>query len=83
MTIKDIIADYLRRKGYDGLCNAGLECGCTLDDFMPCSGDYGLGCEPGMRRAPRADLDEDTSAEFVVVPGEPRTPAVSPAAKEA
>ena len=43
MTIRELIAKYLRDNGYDGL--AGDECGCGLDDLMPC--DNPLECVPG------------------------------------
>jgi hypothetical protein len=36
MTCKDIIEKYLIDNGFDGLC--GDECGCSMDDFMPCEG---------------------------------------------
>lgn len=38
-TIRDIVTDWLRTHGYDGLCRDlgdGEECGCSLDDFAPC-----------------------------------------------
>lgn len=38
VAIEDIIKNWLKENGYDGLCNCELECGCLLTDFMPC--DY-------------------------------------------
>lgn len=35
-TVKEIVVDYLRKNGYDGLC--GDSCGCGIDDLFPC--DY-------------------------------------------
>jgi hypothetical protein len=50
MTIKEIVIEYLKAKGFDGLCNIEIECGCLLEDgLMPCddpSADY---CGPGYR----------------------------------
>jgi len=43
-TCKDIITEYLKTNGYDGLFND--ECACGLDDLMPCDGGYG-DCVPG------------------------------------
>ena len=36
--------EWLTRHGYDGLC--GYECGCALDDLMPC-GEPDNDCKPG------------------------------------
>ena len=36
-TVREIVREYLVANGYDGLCND--ECGCDLDDFMPCDPD--------------------------------------------
>ena len=36
--MREIVMSFLRRHGYDGLCNPDIECGCILGDFMPC--DY-------------------------------------------
>ncbi|WP_417003698.1 hypothetical protein [Adlercreutzia sp.] len=34
--VREIVAQWLRENHYDGLCNAEGECGCGLDDLMPC-----------------------------------------------
>lgn len=44
-TIKDILLDWLKMKGYDGLYGEG--CGCFLDDLMPCGEPYE--CRPGFK----------------------------------
>jgi len=33
--VETIVEEWLRANGYDGLCIPG-ECGCSVDDFMPC-----------------------------------------------
>lgn len=52
MTVREIVRDYLKANGYDGLFSPG-ECGCTLDDLAPCEGGWvgnGIGdCEAGYR----------------------------------
>ena len=35
MTVKELVKEHLEKNGYDGLCRD--DCGCGLDDFMPCS----------------------------------------------
>jgi len=48
MTVKEIIFDWLKNHGYDGLYEEKGCCGCCLADFMPCDEDGGiLDCEPG------------------------------------
>ncbi len=37
MTVKEIVAKWLKENGYDGLCDYGEGCVCYLNDFMPCS----------------------------------------------
>lgn len=48
MTVKEIMRDWLKAHGYDGLCNPGY-CGCDLDDLMFwCSGSVAT-CEPAYK----------------------------------
>jgi hypothetical protein len=52
MTLKEIVEQYLRQNGFDGLYTD--ECGCLLDDLFPCSapavdcqaGYKTMGCSP-------------------------------------
>ena len=46
MNCREIVAAYLRGHGYEGL--AGEECGCVLDDLMPCEGGW-RDCVPARR----------------------------------
>jgi len=53
-TVRAIVAEYLKAHGYDGLYDAGGECGCENDDLMPCCGAWGgsgnvPACQPGYR----------------------------------
>jgi hypothetical protein len=43
-TLPVIVGQWLVERGYDGLCLPLVECGCGLDDFMPC-GEPGTSCE--------------------------------------
>ena len=36
MKVIDIVREWLAEEGYTGLCNPDAECGCTLNDFVPC-----------------------------------------------
>lgn len=44
ITIKEIVRQWLEANGYDGLCESEVECGCPLDDFMPCDEPHLKGC---------------------------------------
>lgn len=35
-SLREMAAQWLRENHYDGLCNPDGECGCGLDDLMPC-----------------------------------------------
>ncbi|MFA4972485.1 MAG: hypothetical protein WC683_07710 [bacterium] len=48
MTAKTILAQWLRDHGYDGLCYADCECGCGVDDLMPC-GETCEQCTPAFK----------------------------------
>lgn len=51
MTGREIIAEYLKKNGFDGLFNADADCGCSLTDpeadFMACGGEGCHECSPG------------------------------------
>ena len=34
--VKEIVRSWLTQNGYEGLSNGYIECGCTLDNLMPC-----------------------------------------------
>ena len=46
MTVERIIRFFLILHGYDGLCYD--DCGCSVDDLMPCKSYSGL-CRPAYR----------------------------------
>lgn len=46
LVLKEIVEQYLKMNGYDGLFNVWLECACKLDDLMPC-GDPDFDCTAG------------------------------------
>ena len=46
MNAEEIIIEYLKKNGFDGLWVD--ECGCEIDDLMPC-GSYSGYCKPGKK----------------------------------
>ena len=40
MITKMIIAEWLSLNGFSGLFNEDGECGCPIDDLMPCGEDF-------------------------------------------
>jgi len=57
MTVKEIVKEHLEANGYDGLCRD--DCGCGLDDFMPCASFALEGvptcCTPAYKHKCKAD----------------------------
>ena len=70
-TVKEILMDYLKAIGTDGL--AGDECGCGLDDFMPCYAGCG-DCVPARKEI--APADHEFAGEETYVPMEPPADSV-------
>ena len=64
MNIKEIVEKYLRENGFDGLVSEDYECGCELDDLMPCS-EFNSDCQPGYKYKPDPD-GEYAEAEWVI-----------------
>ena len=59
MNVKEIVTEYLKDNGFDGLVD-DEECGCDLKDLMPCEGTIGActRCVPGYRgHDPTGDAD--------------------------
>ena len=48
MTVREIVIDWLKAHGCDGLCHCDSECGCRLDDFTPCF-EPGFDCVAGVK----------------------------------
>lgn len=50
MNTKEIVKEYLKNNGYDGLINENGDCGCLIDDLVPCmDGDGFDNCIPGYK----------------------------------
>lgn len=56
MNVRKIVEEYLREHGFDGLYYPG-ECGCDLENLMPCMEFGAMGCVPGY-------YCEPTSSEY-------------------
>jgi hypothetical protein len=65
--VKEIVKKYLEDNGYGGLCNCEGDCGCTLDDLMPCYAEGVEHCQAGYRvllTAENIGQYEDCEAEI-------------------
>ena len=56
MTMREVVQQYLRAQGYDGLYNDDVGCACLPDDLAPCESDC-LDCKPGYRHAGDCEFD--------------------------
>ena len=55
MRVIEIVKAHLVENGFGGLVADGAECGCEIDDLVPCGCDCGQ-CYPGYKHAdPRPD----------------------------
>ena len=45
----DMVKQWLRDEGYDGIYNPDGDCGCALEDFMPCIDEIHE-CKPGYKK---------------------------------
>ncbi len=78
MNAREIVSVWLRKHGYDGLCNSDAECGCSADDLAPC-GEIQTTCEPAFlctlpadRRCEGCTRDPEAGRWFC-----PRNPATA------
>ncbi len=47
MNVHDIVKQYLKDNGFDGLCTE--DCGCLIDDLFPCCQEGLVDCVPGYK----------------------------------
>ena len=68
-TVFDVVHSYIQnnRYKYDGLVNDALECGCDIDDLMPCSDQDIARCELGYKCN---CTDKGEEWNYVIKPGE-------------
>jgi hypothetical protein len=48
ITVRDIVIEYLQKNNYEGIYNEEIECGCFIDDLVPCGGSC-CECSPGVK----------------------------------
>jgi hypothetical protein len=67
MLVKEIVANWLKRNGYDGLyCD---DCGCFVDGLAPCSSEVFLSCQAGVCK----EVDPGDGCGFCIGPKEATT----------
>lgn len=64
MELFDITKKWLEENGYDGLSLLEEDCGCALEDFMPCC-EPSPRCEAGYCR----EAPEGSSVDYFIYPG--------------
>ena len=64
MELSEIVKIWLQENGYDGLCNPDIECGCAIEDLMPC-GEPGIRCEAGHRKK----ASPGSGVDYLIYPG--------------
>jgi len=62
--LRAILKEYLEKNEYEGLVNVDLECGCSLEDLMPCDAPC-VNCEAGHKER----QEENAEFDWVIVPG--------------
>ena len=67
--VKQIVKEYLKENGYDGL--AGDECGCGIENLFPCDCVTET-CVAAHRRELSRDKYTPTNSKFYMVPGRKR-----------
>jgi len=67
MKLEEIIKAWLKENGYDGLCNTDIECGCAVEDFMPC-GEPSIYCEAGHQEP----APEGSGVDYFIYTGKAR-----------
>lgn len=50
--VREIVTAWLKTNGYDGLCNVDFECGCRIEDLMPCDEPDPVNCVAACLQTP-------------------------------
>ena len=68
ITVKQIVEEYLKKNGFDGLFNDVGDCACCLDDLCTCNNEGIENCKCGYKRAydPDKDNDDLEESEWVI-----------------
>ena len=48
MTVTEIVKNFLKENGFDGLVNINEDCGCVIDNLAPCLNDISQ-CDAGYK----------------------------------
>ena len=65
--VREITKEYLEENGYDGLF--GSDCGCSIDDLMPCCSESIMNCEAGYKvKCDPETCEADGDCEFHIGP---------------
>ena len=64
--VNEIIEQYLKKNGYNGLCEIDVGCACELSDLFPCNEDF-QSCVPGYKIP-----DPTGEADFLITKRKPR-----------
>ncbi len=57
-SVIEIVKDWLKEHGFDGLYNVDSQCGCAVDDFVLCGQIY-LDCQAGYKAKMGSDSEDD------------------------
>jgi hypothetical protein len=69
MTVNEIVQEYLKSNGYDGLYNE--DCGCKIDDLCPCGIEGVWDCKAGyVRKCDPGTCPADGDCEWHIGPKE-------------
>jgi len=63
-TLKELVAEALMARGFDGLYHEDGECGCRLEDLMPCSPEFICDCSAGYLGPLPADLEPHSDPAY-------------------
>ena len=66
MTVKEIVLEYLKEHGYDGLSYPDFGCNCGADDLAPCGELDPDSCQPARKKVATVEDTCGGEADFEV-----------------